>query len=210
MQIAGDHQRVHPFVVALVVFHVLIITIYALPKPSPPVVEGRAEPHGSDIFLKWNDAVLKTNPVVTGYTYTTGTWQYWDMFAPNPAQTDIWCDAEVIYFDGSRTTYQYPRVKLVPIPTKYMIERFRKYYERVNQEQYKFLWESFAHRIALINASEQKNPPVMVKLTRHWQEVRRHDAGPGLEPAYNKYQYFTYIVDQKLIREQKGWASGHR
>lgn len=211
-----EDKRVHPLVCAFVIFTVLTVTIYALPKPSPAVVNNEVEPRGTDIFLKWNDSQLKSNPILVNYLYPTGLWQYWDMFAPNPAQTDFWCDAEVVFFDGSHTRYQYPRMKELPITQKYLMERYRKFYERVNMSDPAhgsdngWMWPVFAQHIALINAHDPKNPPVKIGLTRHWQDVARHDAKPGPEPGYQQFTFYWHIVDQTQLATDMRWAVGNR
>lgn len=214
-----EDKRVHPLVCAFVIFNVLMVTLYALPKPSPAVVNNEVDAHGSDIFLKWNDAKLKTNPVMENYLYTTGLWQYWDMFAPNPAQVDIWCDAEVIFFDGSHVTYQYPRMKALPLGQKYLMERYRKFYERVNLSDPAhgsdngWLWATFAQHIALVNASDPKNPPVRIGLTRHyqdWQGLGNPNKQPTPEPPYGSTTFYWHIVDQTLLFKDLGWKLGNR
>ncbi|MEI7576505.1 MAG: hypothetical protein WCK51_06400 [Armatimonadota bacterium] len=212
----AENKRVHPLVCAFVASNVLMVTIYALPKPTQAVVNNEVPAHGTDIFLKWNDATLKTHPFLETYILPTGLWQYWDMFAPNPAQTDFWCDAQIIFFDGSHTTYQYPRMKELPLTQKYLMERYRKFYERVNQSDPAhgndngWMWPVFAQHFALINAKDPKNPPVKVGLTRHWQEVARHDAKRGPEPPYQSYTYYWHIVDQTKLARDMGWNVGKR
>jgi hypothetical protein len=100
--------KVHPVVVAFVAYHIVAITIYALPKPSNDVLSGKVSPRGSDALLAFNVREMKQWAVFYGYLYPTGFWQYWDMFAPDPAQTDIWCDAEVTFLDGTKTMFFNP------------------------------------------------------------------------------------------------------
>jgi hypothetical protein len=212
----SDDKRVHPLVCAFVAFNVVMVTLYALPKPSPAVVNNDAVPRGTDIFLKWNDATMKSHPILEHYLLPTGLWQYWDMFAPNPTQVDFWCDGEIIFFDGSKTTYQYPRMKNLQLTEKYLRERYRKFFERVNMNDPAhgndngWMWPVFAQHFALVNASDPKNPPVKVGLTRHWLDVPRHDAKRGPEPSYNKYTFYWHIVDQTKLAKDKGWRIGKR
>ena len=83
------------------------------------------------------DNAQETSPVKY-YLIPTGFWQYWDMFAPNPANIDFYCDAEVTYADGSHRTYTYPRMYKLGIIQKYGMERFRKYYERARDDSYQY------------------------------------------------------------------------
>jgi hypothetical protein len=200
--------RVHPLVVALVVFHIVAITIYALPKPSDRVLNNEIAPRGSDALLRFNQLELKNWAPIYGYLYPLGLWQYWDMFAPDPVQKDAWCDAEVVYLDGTKATFEYPRMKSLSIFEKFMKERHRKYYERVDGEANRYLWPPFAQYIGYQMAIDPKNPPVQVNLTRHFQFVVRHDDPKAVEQPYTAYTYYRYIVDQKKLYADKEWKFG--
>ena len=194
-------RKVSPWIKALVVFHVFAITVWALPKPSDAILKGKQPPVGTDWLLYWNARYLKESMPERLYCATTGLWQYWDMFSPNPAQIDFWGDADVYYQDGKKLRYQYPRMYLLPLPQKYPYERYRKFFERAHAEDYRFLWPLFAQRVALLCDTNPKNPPVKVVLRRHWRPV----APPGKiqQQNYNEYEYFTYAVDLDLLRKSE-------
>ena len=156
------------WVKVLVFLHVIAITSWAMPKASPSVLNGSIRPVGTEGILYLNEQYLKTSPVQL-YVLSTGTWQSWDMFSPNPASDDIWADAEVVYKDGSIRRYQYPRMYNLPIVEKYIKERYRKFFEHANSDEY--LWKSFAQRIAFLNPGTPANPPVKVILHRHWLSI---------------------------------------
>jgi hypothetical protein len=191
-------KSVSLWVKLFVAFHVFAITVWALPRPADAILKGKQLPVGTDWLLFWNARYLKESMPERLYCGTTGLWQYWDMFSPNPAQIDFWGDAEVVYQDGKHIRYQYPRIYLLPLPQKYPYERFRKYYERAHTEGYKFLWPLFAQRIALLCDTDKANPPVKVVLRRHWRPV----AAPGKvqQVDYNQFDYFTYAVDEERLR----------
>lgn len=190
------------------VFHMVVVTLYALPKPHQGVLDGTLTPKGTDLILKFNQQNLKTNPVVHGYLQISGFWQYWDMFAPDPSQADIYVSCEVTFFDGTKKPFAYPRIYLLPIPQKYIYERHRKFYERVNDDKNAFLWPSFAQYIAVQSATDPKNPPVKVELTRHWRDVPRHNHARGADPPYMQYTYYRYAVDKTMLFEARGWKLG--
>jgi hypothetical protein len=172
-----------------VFLHVFAVFVWTLPRPPQ-------KPMGSDYILVFNQKLKES--AIKDYLIPTGFWQYWDMFSPNPSNLDNWCDAEVIYQNGEIRRYQYPRMKLLPVGQKYVMERFRKYYERAYQDANSYLWPHFAQRIALINFDDPKNPPVKVRLYRHWRFIR-----PPNEPQqqdYNSAMYFEYVVDQAKLR----------
>lgn len=183
-----------------VAFHLVAITVWALPDPPKETLEGKRKAFGTENILVWNRENAKAFQPIPLYLLTTGFWQYWDMFSPNPAQIDIWCDAQVVYKDGSTKHYQYPRIALLPLEMKFLKERYRKFYERVNQDQYSYLWPPFAQRIAHL-MDDPNNPPVEVLLTRHWLQV----VPPGVKQPteYNHYTYYDYAVDQKKLERDR-------
>ena len=205
----------------LVGFHVLAITSWSLPKSSPGVLNGLLEPRGLDWVLYTNDRYVRVSPLQQ-YILTFGLFQSWDMFAPNPTNKDIWCDAIVVYKDGTEKVYTYPRVFTASYPKKYVIERYRKFYERVNLDLFQWMWPDFAQRVA-VKMDDPANPPVKVFLRRHFivtprtvefpdyvnQVVQAVKDGkvtaevlspPNPEsPPFGQSIYFTYDVDQERL-----------
>lgn len=156
----------------------------------------------NDGFRLFNFAKLKPS-FVKYYDMPTGFWQYWDMFAPNPANIDFYGDAEVIYRDGTKRIWTYPRMYTSGIFQKYFTERFRKYYERAHDDAYSYVWPSFAQRVALLSTSDLKNPVVEVRLWRHWLEIV--PPGQHQPTEYSSSKYFTYSVNQaELQRDLRG------
>jgi hypothetical protein len=181
--------------------HMAAVLIWALPHPPEAVANGRIKPKGSDWLLLQNARQLKTLAPVQAYLFTTGFWQYWDMFAPNPVQRDMWCDATVVFHDGSEKRFLYPRMYELSIPEKYVKERFRKFDERAGEPKHSYFWPPFGQWIALQMYSDPLNPPTKVRLRRHWLRV----APPG-KPQPSEYKvddYFTYVVDQEKLRSDK-------
>jgi hypothetical protein len=196
-----------------VVFHIIAITVWALPTPPKQYEQGTAHfglrtdgvvpflqsarDIASDGTLYYNYKFLKPSPIKF-YSLATGFWQYWDMFAPNPSSIDQWGDAEITYKDGTVQRYQYPRMYLLSIPLKYVKERYRKFYERAGGDDCSYMWPQFAQRIAYLNNKDPNNPPKTVKLFRHTLPT----AAPG-EHQLDKYQetqYFTWSVDLDALK----------
>jgi hypothetical protein len=188
---------------ALLAFHVIAITSWSLPRAKPEELKVGIDTRNpraaftsfgrsiGDGVLLANERYIRVSPVQT-YVLTTGFWQYWDMFAPNPASVDYYGTAEVTYKDGSKLTYEYPRVYTLPIPAKYPNERYRKFYERASSESFQYLWPHFAQRVALVSFKDKQNPPVKVKLFRHSLVIAR--PRKPQETQYTKKEYFSYDV----------------
>ena len=179
----------------LVLFHGFMVLSWSLPDPAQAVKIGIAKPSGLEVLLQAN-YTLKGMPINRYLTYT-GLWQSWDMFAPNPSNADIWCDAEVEYRSGRKLHYAYPRMFDLSIPRKYVSERYRKFFERVNQDSNSFVWPAFAQRIAMKCDIYPDDPPIIVWLTRHWKHIP--PPGNPLPLGYNSYMFFEYAVDQVAL-----------
>lgn len=226
----GQPVRTLPWWVKwLVAFHVFSITIWSLPPPAPSIVNGSLKPainfdgispfarslvpyiHDRILLFAYkvkypsHDASPPTRVVggaMRAYLLPTGMWQYWDMFAPNPSNLDVWVDAEVVFQDGTAKVHAYPRMAKLSIPMKYVQERFRKFLERAHAENYQYAWPTFAQRIALSEFEDPANPPVSVTLRRHFREVQ--PPGQPTPATYREYLYFTHTVDLKALRRDKG------
>lgn len=184
-------KAVSPWVKAFVLLHVVAIVTWALPRPKQAILEGTAKPVGSDHLLVLANEIRVWKPL-NAYTQATGSWQYWDMFAPDPSSIDVWADAEVELKDGSKVTVDYPRIYRLGIGEKYLKERYRKFFERAGNTDHAFLWTPFAIQLARRAAKSPENPPVAVVLRKHTLPI----AGPGQTQAteYSTETYWRYIV----------------
>lgn len=196
-----------------ILFHVVAITCWSLPKAAPAVLRGEVDARIPDRILAFNDRFMKTS-IIQPYLLSTGLWQSWDMFSPNPANEDVWEDATVQLRSGAKVHYQYPRMYLLPPVVKYEKERYRKFFEHANTDE--GLWPYFAQRVAYVAAPDPSDPAVKVTLTRHWYDVPRpvtffnYLAGlwkakneghldakawlPDNPPKPTKYESFDYYV----------------
>lgn len=193
-------------------FHLFVVTCVCLPRVPEDVSTGKREPFGTEWVLVYNDK-LKT--LLQPYTWPTGFWQSWDMFAPNPSNWEGYVSAVVFYQDGTSRAFHYPRMYDLPLGIKYFKERFRKFLERAQPTQFAWNYPFFARRIALEAWKDPGNPPIKVELWRHWYNVpptvtfdewlTSLGRGPLFppnpkQPDYNHVKYFTYIVPQDELR----------
>ena len=204
--------KVSPGVKFLVALHILCITIWALPNPRREYMTGSqklgirtdslvqsASQTATEGVLLMNWMYLKKSPLMY-YPLSTGFWQYWDMFAPNPAAIDLYMEADVIYQDGKLLRFRYPRIFTMPTPLKYVKERYRKFYENVNSDDQAYIRPAVAQRIALESFDDPENPPVKVVLIRYFDKIEGPNERP--DPNYKSVPFFTYRVDlTKLLRD---------
>lgn len=202
-------RRVSPIVKVWVLAHMVLVLSWCLPLAAPAVLNGSVPPtpaniarHPIDFLLASNNWFKNMSPT-SNYLTRTGIWQYWDMFAPNPANVDFWWDAIVTYQSGKIEVVPYPRMKALPLFEKYFKERYRKYLERMNNDK-EDSWKRpvFAQRMALLAFKDPKDPPVKVQLRRHWKEMKSMDT--PVPEKYNEYVLFSYIIDQNKLRQDAG------
>lgn len=191
-------RKVNPIVKILVFAHLFMIASWSMPRPADAISNGIVKPRGEEWILHLNYEHIRKNDVLNNYLTWTGLWQGWDMFAPNPANVDIYLTSEVTYQDGSKKPGYFPRIKDLPIWEKYFKERYRKFYERANQDSNRWLWPAIAQRIAYENDTDRANPPVSVALTRHWREAK--PLGQPTPEIYETYTYYNEKVDPTRLR----------
>lgn len=219
MAVAETKKNAPWWIKAFVALHLVAITMWSLPYPKKPYMNGNAgfgintsSPTAfarsfsetvteGTLYLNWK--YLKGSPLMY-YPGVTGFWQYWDMFSPNPANTDLYMDADVVFRDGKKIRYKFPRIYSLPIPQKYVKERYRKYFENVNQADQGYSRPFCAQRIALENFNDPQNPPTMVTLICHQDVIEAPGVTPN--PAYKEIPFYTYQVDLDKLRRDKGLA----
>jgi len=201
---------------AFVVFHLVAITMWSLPYPKRPYQLGTAKFEISTrspadfarsfsetvtqgiLYLNWR--YLKLSPLMY-YPGATGFWQYWDMFSPDPASVDLFMDAEVTYKDGSVFKFNYPRIYSLPLPTKYLKERYRKFFENVNSAEGKSARPYVAQRIALESFRDPANPPIKVVL--FCNAFRIAPPGQPQPSQYSRSVLGEFVVNQATLLKDK-------
>lgn len=207
-------STVSPWVKAFVAFHLFCITVWSLPNPRPGLMSGAeslsVKPErflqsfsetATEGTLYYNWKYLKQSPFMY-YPLATGFWQYWDMFAPNPANTDQYLEAKVVYKNGETSTFKFPRIFDLPVSQKYLKERYRKFFENANMTDQAYIRPPLAQRIALEAFRNPANPPVRVTLIRYFDRIE--PPGKKADPAYKSAVLLTYRVDQAKLRRDKG------
>lgn len=190
-------QSVSPWLRFFVYFHLVGIIVWSVPRPRPEIVSGTVRPWGNEWLILANNRYLQESPLKY-YLQCTGLWQYWDMFAPDPLRRDFYMDANVTYKDGSRAVFDYPRMANLNLKDRYLSERYRKFFERINETGLDYIWAGVALRIAQKMDTHPGNPPTSIDLVRHWKEI----APPGKqqEPDYRSLVFFTCHIDPNALR----------
>ncbi|MCU0316355.1 MAG: hypothetical protein MUC92_07165 [Fimbriimonadaceae bacterium] len=197
-------KKVHPLVQAFVIFHLLMVFIFSIPtrtdEQKVAIAQGTAPIHIASLYHL--ERLVRDPKLPTGlYMLSTGLWQSWDMFAPDPSKVDIWRDSIVTFQDGTETIHPYPRMKTLPIAEKYLFERFRKYNERLNNDSYGWKWRHTSYRVAYEAWKDPANPPTRVQLRRHWLPIQ---PPPNLTPMeYKSFVHWEEVIQLEELRRFK-------
>src|ERR1700753_1394277 len=137
----------HIAINAFLLFHILAISCWALPLNNPLITSFRT--------------------FVRPYFIWSGLFQSWDMFSPDPKRVNSYLEAIVIYKDGSSTLWSFPRMELLSANQRYVRERYRKFEENLQNDQYSGLWPDAARYIARLN-NQKTSPPKTIMLVVRW------------------------------------------
>lgn len=166
-------------VTLFVCWHLMAIAIWTLPQISVQY----------PVLGSW----------VRAYLTTTGFNQGWTMFSPNPYSLDVYVECRIHYSDGTVRSWNYPRMYDLNYWTRYQKERWRKYVEVANLDQYKYLWPSMATYAAKMNNIYPGNPPTMVDLVSHKHTVPAPMPGTP-DNAWQTFQFTSVAITPEDLK----------
>ncbi len=155
------------------VFHILAIACWCLPLDIPGFVWGRK--------------------LIRPYFLWAGLFQSWDMFAPSPWGSNSYVEATVIYKDGSRKTWSFPRMEQLSLTDRYFKERYRKFSESLQNDANDTVWPDVARHIARLN-STPSNPAKTIILIRRWSSIVPSADGSYQSEPWDRHVLLGYGV----------------
>ncbi len=158
---------------AFLIFHILAISCWCLPLDSP--------------------LILLCKEKVRPYFLWSGLFQSWDMFSPSPKAANTYVDATVIYKDGTRTTWAFPRMEQLSLTERYFKERYRKFSETLTLNENDPMLADIARRVARLN-STPAHPVKTVILIYHWSFIVPRMDGSYLPEPWNQHILYGYGV----------------
>jgi len=170
-----------PILSAIILFHLIVITVWAFPVDTPLIVNLRR--------------------AVSPYMLWSGLFQRWNLFSPEPVKIDVYVDAQVTLRDGVQRTWTFPRMEDLSYAQRYAKERYRKFVgEYLRVDSYAALWPDAARHIARKYANPA-NPPVLVVMSRHFSQVEppRPD-GPVRHTPWVRIPFYVYVVKAEDLR----------
>jgi hypothetical protein len=120
--------------------------------------------------------------LVKPYFIWSGLYQSWDMFAPIPKAANTYVEAIVVYKDGSRKTWPFPRMEELGIKEKYFKERYRKFAENLQRDEIDALLPDAARYIARMNSTPEAKVKTVILVYKWSFIVPRADGSYVPEP----------------------------
>lgn len=102
----------------------------------------------------------------------SGLWQSWDMFAPTPANEDVYVTVNARYPGGGVQTHNISQMSAMGYYERYSKERWRKWAsEYLRTEQNRSMWEPAARFFAKKYSTDYPTPISEIELVRHWKSI---------------------------------------
>ena len=120
--------------------------------------------------------------LVRPYFQWSGLFQSWDMFAPVPKGANTYLEATLIYRDGAREMWTYPRMEGLSLEEKLFKERCRKFADMLQRDELDELLPDVARHMARLNSSPKRPVKTVILIQRLSFIVPRPDEGYVPEP----------------------------
>lgn len=146
-------MRTSPLPVAVaVLLYAAAIVVWTLPNPPVAVLTGERPATGADrLYLEV--ARIRTTPWLATPLEATGGVQYWDLFAPDPATSDVTVVADIVSPTGVRRR-SLGTVAERGLFGKMLAERVRKTAERLSGDLGEASLRTVCRRLAEPGATE--------------------------------------------------------
>lgn len=132
------------------VFHILTITCWCAPVD--------------------NSLIILCRRAVRPYFLWAGLFQSWDMFAPTPKAANTYLEATLVYRDGSRSVWKFPRMEKLTYTQRYFKERYRKFADSLQLIQNDDLLPDVARYIARLNSGPARQVKTVI-LIENWSPI---------------------------------------
>jgi hypothetical protein len=173
-------QRLNFAVVnVFLVFHILAIACWCMPVDSPLILLGKN--------------------LVRPYFLWSGLFQSWDMFAPIPKGANTCIEAIVVYEDGSRSGWTFPRMEHVGLTEKLFKERYRKFADNLVGDNTDALLPDAARYIARMKSTPAKQVRMII-LIQKWSFIVPRPDGSYVPEPWNQHVLLGYGVQSEDLK----------
>jgi hypothetical protein len=121
------------------------------------------------------------------------------MFAPVPKGTNSYIETILIYKDGSRATWTYPRMDKITLTQKLFKERYRKFADYLEGDEFGDLLQDAARHIARLN-SKPGNPVKTVILIERFSFILPRADGAYVPGPWDTHVLLGYGVRPEDLR----------
>jgi hypothetical protein len=104
------------------------------------------------------------------------------MFAPVPKGANTYLEATLIYKDGGREMWTYPRMEELSLKEKLLKERYRKFADMLQRDELDDLLPDAARHIARLKSRSQNPVKTVILIQRFSFIVPRSDGSYVPEP----------------------------
>jgi hypothetical protein len=133
---------------AFILFHLLVITVVAVPLKAFAGVKELVMP-----YMRWS-----------------GLFQSWDMFGPDPVTVNAYVKAVIISRDRHMQVWSFPKMEDLDLGERFRKERYRKFLEVLPQPQYAPLWPDVAGHLAR-SLNNPADPPDKILLIEFQSDI---------------------------------------
>lgn len=131
--------------------------------------------------------------ILSAYLQTTGLWQEWSMFSPDPLRLNVHIEAKVRYRDGAEISYALPRLHLLPPIERVFSERYRKWSaDWLRLDSNRYLWADATGFILRQIPPSPHQAVESIRLFRVWHEIE--------DPAVRFREWGYRVPDSELMR----------
>lgn len=145
-----------------ILFHIVAVACWCMPIDGPLISSCRN--------------------LVRPYFLWAGLFQSWDMFAPVPKRANTYIEATLVYRDGSTKTWTFPRMEQLPLRETLFKERYRKFAENLQADEFDELLPDAARHIARLNSTPAKPVKTVILVQNASFNVPRADGAYVPEP----------------------------
>lgn len=170
---AGKERITRLAINAFLIFHLVAITVWAVPLNTQLVLVFRG-------FLR-------------PYMLWSGLFQSWDTFAPLPRTVNARLEANVIGQDGTIQVWTFPRMEQLGLFERYGKERYRKFAEVLEDSKNVALMPDVARHLVR-RYKNPANPPAIIVFVERWTDIKP-DETPAAEQAKILYSYAVQPQD---------------
>ncbi len=160
-------------------FHILSIACWCLPLEGP-------------IFTLCRD-------LVRPYFVWAGLFQSWDTFAPAPWSANSYVEAIIVYRDGSRKIWSFPRMEQLSVRDRYFKERYRKFAENLQNDKNDALWPDVARYIARANSTAATQAKTII-LVQESSLITQGPKGSYRPEPWDQHVLYGYGVKPEDLR----------